>query len=378
MSGGPEVEGVLLRMIELAYAAPDDDAMIGAVFETMRQVIPFSSGIFMPVNQATMELQAGPCFDCCPADMARYLAHYAAMDPFVLRQPGPTKLNRNLLLSDVISPAELAQSEFSDFLRQVPYFHATGMLAGVGQQPVAVVSIHRRQHERNFNPADKAVLDCIGPHLARAVVLRRLASHSLSRAETGLAVFDPGGHALYLNAPARRFLGTTPPGALAAAAARHGGEGVIRLGSQTFRLGRLPWSAASLLRPFACADAAAGILGWRPPDTDPAAANTARATARQAGSSIIVLRPLLPRTDLGHRLTRYGLSPRQCEIAAWALRGRTNGEIAQELNIGEQTVRDHFQEIYARIGAHSRNEMVARVLGMSASALPTKKRGQHS
>jgi len=132
------------------------------------------------------------------------------------------------------------------------------------------------------------------------------------------------------------------------------------------------------LRPFACADAAAGILGWRPPDTDPAAANTARATARQAGSSIIVLRPLLPRTDLGHRLTRYGLSPRQCEIAAWALRGRTNGEIAQELNIGEQTVRDHFQEIYARIGAHSRNEMVARVLGMSASALPTKKRGQHS
>ncbi|TLD45003.1 MAG: HTH-type quorum sensing-dependent transcriptional regulator RpaR [Accumulibacter sp.] len=378
MSGGPDVEGVLLRMIELAYAAPDDDAMIGAVFETMRQVIPFSSGIFMPVNQATMELQAGPCFDCCPADMARYLAHYAAMDPFVLRQPGPTKLNRNLLLSDVVSPAELAQSEFSDFLEQVPYFHATGMLAGVGQQPVAVVSIHRRRHKHDFNVADKGVLDCIGQHLARAVVLRRLASHSLSRTETGLAVFDPGGHALYLNAPARRFLGTTPPGALAAAAARHGGEGVIQLGSQAFRLGRLPWSAASLLRRFACADAAADIFGWRPPDADPAVTSAARATARQAGSSIIVLRPLLPRTDLQHRLTRYGLSPRQCEIAGWALRGRTNGEIAQELNIGEQTVRDHFQEIYARIGAHSRNEMVARVLGMLASPLPTSKRGQHT
>lgn len=87
---------------------------------------------------------------------------------------------------------------------------------------------------------------------------------------------------------------------------------------------------------------------------------------------------LLPRTDLHHRLTRYGLLLRQCEIAAWALRGRTNGEIAQELNIGEQTVRDHFQEIYASIGAHSRNEMVAKVLGMSASALLTKKQGQYT
>lgn len=376
MHGGRDVEGVLLQMIELAYAAPDDDAMIGAVFEAMRQIIPFSSGIFMPVNQATMELQAGPCFDCCPGDMARYLAHYAAMDPFVLRQPGPTQLNRNLLLSDVITPAELGRSEFSDFLGQVPYFHATGMLAGVGQQPVAVVSVHRRQHEHDFDAADKALLECIGQHLARALLLRRLASDSLSRAETGLVILDGDGRSRYLNAPARRFLGTQRPEILSAA--RQGGAGLIRLGAQVFRLERLPWSAASLLRRFAGADAAADILGCGQPDGDPAASQAARAAAREPGSHIIVLRPLLPRTDLQHRLTRYGLSRRQCEIAIWALRGRANGEIAQELNIGEQTVRDHFQEIYARIGVHSRTEMIARVLGTTASAVPTKKRGQYT
>ncbi len=366
MSGGRDVEGGLLQMIELAYAAPDDDAMIGAVFELMRRVIPFSSGIFMPVDQATMELRAGPCFDCSPADMARYLAHYAAIDPFVLRQPGPTELNRTLLLSEVVTPAELARSEFSDFLAQVPYFHATGMLAGVGQQPVAVVSVHRTQHERDFNDADKAVLDCIGQHLARALVLRRLANDSLLRAETGLAVLDHGGRAVYLNAPASRFLGTQPPAMLAAAVARHGGDGLIRLGAQTFRLGRLPWSAASLLRPFACEDAAADLLGHRPTDGDPAASQAARVAARNRGSIIIVLQPLLPRTNLHHRLARYGLSPRQCEIATWALRGRTNGEIAREICIGEQTVRDHFQEIYSRIGVHSRTEMIAKVIGMTA------------
>ena len=374
MHGGRDVEGALLRMIELAYAAPDDDAMIGAVFETMRQVIPFNSGIFMPVNQATMELQAGPCFDCCPADMARYLAYYAPMDPFVLRKPAPMELNRTLLLSDVIAPAELARTEFSDFLGQVPYFHAAGMLAGVGQQPVAVVSVHRRQREHDFDAADKAMLDCIGQHVARAVVLRRLASDSLSRAETGLAVLGPGGRILYVNAPARRFLGAQPPEVLATA--RHAGARLIRINAQTYQIGRLPWSAASLLRPFACADAAADILGWRQPDGDATVARTGRSAARDAGAHIIVLRPLLPRTDLVHRLTRYGLSPRQCEIAVWALRGRSNGEIAQELSIGEQTVRDHFQEIYSRIGVRSRNEMFAKVLGISASTLLTGKRGQ--
>lgn len=363
-------EGALLKMIELSYAAADDSEMMRAVCETLRQVVPFSSAVFMPVNQATMELQAGFCVDCSRAQMDRYLAHYAAIDPFVLRPAGPVVLNQSLLLSEVITAGELARSEFSDFQQQVPYRHAMRMLTGVAGQAVAVVSIHRQEHEGDFVRQEQAVLDCIGAHLARAVVLRRLTSDSLPRAANGLAVFARSGRTLYLNGSARRLLGGTSPIAVFAELPAEG-SGVISLGAQTICLSRLPWSAASLLRPFALQDEAANSshCGRR---ACHAAALRPEQGEQVPGAVIVVLRPFHPRTDLVRRLTHYGLSPRQSEIAAWALRGLTNSEIAQQISIGEQTVRDHFQEIYCRIGVRSRTELLAHVLGTNGSARPVR------
>ncbi|MEF8698634.1 MAG: helix-turn-helix transcriptional regulator [Candidatus Accumulibacter sp. UW25] len=363
-------EDVLLPMIELAYAADDDVEMMHGVFELLRKVFPFRSGVFMPVNPATMELQSGLCFDCGMAEMAIYLEHYAPLDPFVLRQPGPAVVNQNRLLSEVVTAGELGRSEFSDFLRQVPYRHAMGMLTGVAQQAVAAVSVHRQAHERDFSREEKAVLDCIGPHLARAVVLRRLASDAEQRAQTGIAVFAGSGESLYLNAPARAFLQGSPPSVVLAALPAQG-SGAIRLGAQTFRVSRLPWSAASLLRPFAGEDAAEAIDGT--PSVRLPMASWPERTPRTPGATIVVLRPFHPRTDVLRRLVQYGLSPRQSEIAAWALRGLTNTEIAQQICIGEQTVRDHFQEIYCRIGVRTRTELLATVLGTTGSAAPHRR-----
>jgi DNA-binding CsgD family transcriptional regulator len=364
-------EDVLLPMIELAYAADDDSEMMHGVFELLRKAVPFCSGVFMPVNQATMELQSGLCFDCSMTEMASYLAHYASIDPFVLGQPGPVVVNQNRVLSEVITAGELGRSEFSDFLRQVPYRHAMGMLVGVAQQAVAAVGVHRQAHERDFSREEKAVLDCIGPHLARAVVLRRLASDSVQRAQTGIAVFAGSGESLYLNAPARGFLRGSPPTVVLAALPAQG-SGVIRLGAQTFRVSRLPWSTTSLLRPFAEEDAAEAIDG-RPSVRLPMTAWPER-MPRTPGAIIVVLRPFHPRTDILRRLVQYGLSPRQSEIAAWALRGLTNTEIAQQICIGEQTVRDHFQEIYCRIGVRTRTELLATVLGTTGSVPPSRRR----
>jgi DNA-binding CsgD family transcriptional regulator len=263
---------------------------------------------------------------------------------------------QNLLLSDCITPGELGRSEFSDFQRQVPYCYAMAMLTGVAQQAVAAVSVHRSAGERDFTREEQAVLACIGPHLARAVVLRRLANDSLQWAETGILVFSRTGRSLYLNAPARAFLGGTPPQAVLAALPAQT-SGVIRLGSQTFRLSRLPWSAASLLRPFALDDAAENVISGPRPASVLVDCSPERVAA-VPGAVIVVLRPYHARTDLVRRLAQYGLSPRQSEIAAWALRGLTNSEIAQQISIGDQTVRDHFQEIYCRIGVHSRTELL--------------------
>ena len=55
---------------------------------------------------------------------------------------------------------------------------------------------------------------------------------------------------------------------------------------------------------------------------------------------------------------RYGLSNRESEILAFALRGRTSERIAQELVISKNTVDTHLRRIYAKCGVHSRQELL--------------------
>lgn len=54
----------------------------------------------------------------------------------------------------------------------------------------------------------------------------------------------------------------------------------------------------------------------------------------------------------------FGLSKREAEILAYALRGRTSERIAQELVIAKSTVDTHLRRIYGKCGVHSRQELL--------------------
>nr|WP_279380267.1 LuxR family transcriptional regulator [Sphingosinicella soli] len=60
------------------------------------------------------------------------------------------------------------------------------------------------------------------------------------------------------------------------------------------------------------------------------------------------------------------VSDRQRECIALAGRGLRNHEIARELGIGEQTVLEHMREARARLGVHSRTELVVRLIADGA------------
>ena len=53
-----------------------------------------------------------------------------------------------------------------------------------------------------------------------------------------------------------------------------------------------------------------------------------------------------------------GLSAREKEVLALALRGRTNERIAQELFIAKSTADTHLRRIYSKCGVHSRQELL--------------------
>ncbi len=61
--------------------------------------------------------------------------------------------------------------------------------------------------------------------------------------------------------------------------------------------------------------------------------------------------------DLDERLE---LTPRQQEVLALLARGMTTAEIAHQLSVSQTTVRNHIQNLLARMRVHSRLEAVAK------------------
>jgi DNA-binding CsgD family transcriptional regulator len=59
---------------------------------------------------------------------------------------------------------------------------------------------------------------------------------------------------------------------------------------------------------------------------------------------------------------RFGLSPREIEVAHLLLAGRRNVEIARELGISESTARHHTHRVMEKLGVRSRAAIASRVM----------------
>jgi DNA-binding CsgD family transcriptional regulator len=58
---------------------------------------------------------------------------------------------------------------------------------------------------------------------------------------------------------------------------------------------------------------------------------------------------------------RYGLSPREAEVAELVLRGYSNPVIASTLGIAPATAKRHLTRIFDKIGVDSRTQLVSRL-----------------
>jgi DNA-binding CsgD family transcriptional regulator len=63
----------------------------------------------------------------------------------------------------------------------------------------------------------------------------------------------------------------------------------------------------------------------------------------------------------------FDLSPRQAEVMGLVASGHTNGAIAKALFLTEKTVKNHINQIFAKLGATSRGQAIA----LKARLVPT-------
>jgi DNA-binding CsgD family transcriptional regulator len=182
---------------------------------------------------------------------------------------------------------------------------------------------------RDFKERDRCVLDVLQPHLARlwraAQVRRQLRAALASLEESseqdapGVLLLAPGGgHVEFASPVARRlleeFLGEQPNGQTPEALFAW-----FESGSATFvyRQGR------------------------------------DRLTISRANGMLL----LEPSRD------ELGLTSRERDVLGWVARGKTNPEVAEILWVTPSTVRKHLENIYAKLGVHTRTAAVTRFLG---------------
>jgi DNA-binding CsgD family transcriptional regulator len=60
-------------------------------------------------------------------------------------------------------------------------------------------------------------------------------------------------------------------------------------------------------------------------------------------------------------LARFGLTRREAQIARLLARRATNREIAEQLDVSRHTVRHHVENIFAKLGVHSRRSIVVQL-----------------
>ena len=59
-------------------------------------------------------------------------------------------------------------------------------------------------------------------------------------------------------------------------------------------------------------------------------------------------------------LGRFGLTRREAQIARLLARRATNREIAEQLDVSAHTVRHHVENIFAKLGIHSRRSITSQ------------------
>lgn len=227
-----------------------------------------------------------------------------------------------LKLSDFLSRTELRGREiYWDWFHPwgVEYEMSVGLDAPLSHTKVFVFD---RIGGRDFTERDRAVLDFVRPHLAglyRAAQLRRRAADAiavLERTSTPMLLLERVDRLAFATPEARRLLG------------RYFGVGDDRLPDEV----------------------SAWLRARRPADD--------RLMIERSDGSLVfelVDGALL----LEEQRSAALLTDREREIVGLVAAGKTNAEIAEAIWISPGTVRKHLENVYEKLGVHSRTAAVA-------------------
>jgi DNA-binding CsgD family transcriptional regulator len=321
----------LLEIIDLVHGASCPDALFPPLFEKLEKAIGCTTGVFM-LGESVPRARGGFVFQTSHgAQLAReFVEYYWALDSFwgrgLVNQP-----NRVFRTTDLIPTSRYLNSEFAiDFAARVPYCWGLGGTVGNPGHPIGAMALNRVRHDHDFSERDVTFLHALLPHLSRALSFLELRNQQ-PRA-TGILILDNIGNVVYSNEPAVHILKEKSAEAI------------------PLPIGGSPRCQEKTIFQSDHGDYIVEM------QTIP------------GRYKVVSLEPV-KHDSLRSRLAARGLTPRQQEIASRVLWGMSNKRIASELDLTEQTVKDHINAIFRKLGIHHRAELAARVLPLALDNL---------
>jgi DNA-binding CsgD family transcriptional regulator len=237
---------------------------------------------------------------------------------------------RAVKLSDFLTRSEFHRTRiFGEYFRPLSVEHmmTVGLDAPLTHTKVFLFS---RSGGRDFNERDRAILNYLRPHLGNlyeAAQARRRAAQALAlleQADLGLVVFDGTGRV------------------------EHATPEALRLLSAYFREHRTGLPEA--------------IVGWLSTERNAPSPEPLEVPGEELS---LVVHHLDGALLLEERRSEPPLTEREREVLELVAAGKTNAEIAESIWIAPGTVRKHLENIYEKLGVHSRTAAVASLSGES-------------
>lgn len=323
----------IVDLIGIIHETCDPAIMFQELCGQLNRVVPFQSAAYAPSGEQQTGLQfpGALMYNLQPRPLYLFAQYYASHQPYLIAvaQEGERKyLNKATNLTEVISSRQLKDSEYgTDFQPMAGVFYESCTILGAQGDSAGVMGLHRPRGDRDFTAREQHILNHILPHFAHSLHFRGLTQGRFPSSDNGELVLDEDGRPLSMNEEAQRILQGVP-------------------------LASLPVSQG---------------------DGRPTFFSTARGTYRlrrlshypKTKQCTVYLSPWPPRHVLDVKLSTFPLTTRQQEIARLVIRGYANRDIAEQLFVCEQTVKDHLHDIFRQLHIRRRTELVSRVLGLN-------------
>jgi len=323
-----DYQAMLDIVAEMAHAFPDRATTFLVLCERLDKLIGISSAVLLPITPATQAFEyPGPItYHCTLTQALTWIEHYADLDPLVMHWDGT--VNGAVQNTDLVTTPALKNSAFYvDFLSTIPCLHIIGSYLGMQGDAVALAGFHRQRHDRPFSAHEMEFVRLLIPHFSQALHNVNLAQTISTECGQGVIMIGEDGQVSHINAEARRALNGRPASAIPALGLA---TNSVYFQSET---GRYRVRVQSIC----------GKLG-----------------------KTIYLELLPVREGMQSKLAQFGLTKRQREIALSTAHGRSNREIAIDLHITEQTVKDHLRDVFEKMHIRRRSELIAKIFTIRA------------